>query len=448
MVGLQRVQGFVERTRQGLYVGSLGVGPGKDVGVNGAKASSRGIDLALDAVQPGQQLGRQCQVDVAGGVRRTELKAGGVWLAGVLGDADRRTAVTQRKEGIDRCLKAGYQTPVRVGAGVGKGQQRRAMTQQPADVVERCFAHAAVAVGVVKNVAPTFEQVLVKVHPVTGLAVKRLGHKGHGLTVGVGCHLGDVLDQHRRIASGHQTHHRRLDFYLTGATNFVMVVLDRHAHGLQVQSHFGPQVVELIFGRDGMVAAVQRNVMAVAALSAVPVGLVGIQAIACSVDLVLVSYVVKDVELELWPPAAFVGDAGLKHIGLSTSGDVARIVGKDGVGVRFQRGADKAECGHIPERVRRAGGEVRHQYHVAGLDAFETHCRTVEANAVCHQCWGELVRRHGDMMPAAPQVAEFEVHHLNAAVVHVVSRLLESLEHRRTSSILWSLAPDTIKHKA
>ncbi len=64
------------------------------------------------------------------------------------------------------------------------------MTQQPADVVERCLAHAAVAVGIVKNVAPTFEQVLVKVHPVTGLAVKRLGHKGHGLTVGVGCHLG------------------------------------------------------------------------------------------------------------------------------------------------------------------------------------------------------------------------------------------------------------------
>jgi hypothetical protein len=101
-------------------------------------------------------------------------------------------------------------------------------------------------------------------------------------------------------------------------------------------------------------------VVPVAALGALPVGLPRVHPVAGSVHAVFVGHVVKDVELELWPPAALVGDVGLLQMSLGAEGDVTWIVGKDGLGVRLQRGADKAECGRVPEGIHCAGGEIRH----------------------------------------------------------------------------------------
>ena len=209
------------------------------------------------------------------------------------------------------------------------------MGQQPADVEECRLTEAAVAIGIVKEVLSFLEQVLVKVHAVAGLAVERLGHKGRRLAAGVGCHLGHVFDQHGRVAGGHQAHHRRLDLDLTRAADFVVVVLDRHAHRFQVQGYLGPQVVELILGGNGVVAAVQWDVVAVAAFGTLPVGLPRVHPVAGPIHTAFVGHIVKDIELELWPPAALVGDAGLVQTGLGAEGDVAWVVGKDGLGVRL-----------------------------------------------------------------------------------------------------------------
>ena len=118
-----------------LDAGALFVAPGEDVGVDRAKAELGGIDLLADAVQPGQQLGCQRQIDIAGGIRRAELDAGGVGLVGILGDAHGGAAVAQGEEGIHRRFEAGHQPAVGVGAGVGQRQQGRAVREQPADIV-------------------------------------------------------------------------------------------------------------------------------------------------------------------------------------------------------------------------------------------------------------------------------------------------------------------------
>ena len=122
------------------------------------------------------------------------------------------------------------------------------------------------------------------------------------LSVRQGGHLGDVLDQHGGVAGLHQPHHRRFDLRLPGPADFVVVVLDRHAHLLQVQGHVAAQVVELVFGRDGMVAAVQRDVVPVPAGGAVPVGFAEFQAVGGVVDAVLEGHIVEDVELDTPAP--------------------------------------------------------------------------------------------------------------------------------------------------
>ena len=66
--------------------------------------------------------------------------------------------------------------------------------------------------------------------------------------------------------------------------------------------HLAAQVVELVFGRDGVVAAVQGDIVTVPAGGAVPVGFVGVQAVGGMVDAVVEGDVVEDVELDIPVP--------------------------------------------------------------------------------------------------------------------------------------------------
>ena len=69
----QRVEGFLERGRQGPDSRPLLIRPGKDVGIYRAKSSLGGIDTVTDTIQTGQELRRQRQVDVAGCIRGAEF---------------------------------------------------------------------------------------------------------------------------------------------------------------------------------------------------------------------------------------------------------------------------------------------------------------------------------------------------------------------------------------
>ena len=138
----------------------------------------------------------------------------------------------------------------------------------------------------------------------------------------------------------------------------MVVIFHLDAQRLQVDRHLSAQVVELVLGRDGVVAAVQRDVVSMAALRAIPVGLLRLEMITGAVGLVLPCYLVEDVKLELWSPVALVSDAGLGQELLGAAGNVARIVGKDCQRAGLVGVADEAKSWRVPERVDDAGRQV------------------------------------------------------------------------------------------
>jgi len=297
--------------------------------------------------------------------------------------------------------------------------------QHSADVIQCRLAQLAVAVGGVEDVLPGFEQVLVEVHAASGLTVQRFGHERRRLAVAVGRHLGHVSDHLGHVAGAQQRHHRRLDLALPWPAHLMMMVLDLDPHALQVHDHFGAQVVELVLGRDGVVAAVARDQVAVTALLRAPVGLGRIDPVRSPVDLVLESDLVEDIELVFGAPAAVVGDAAFAHERLGPPGDVARIAREGLLGVRLVGRGDETQRGRFPERVAEGGRQVGQQHHVSRLDRLEPDRRSVEADAVAHQLFVELVGRDADVPPTPPQIAELQVDHLEAVLAHVRLGLLE-----------------------
>ena len=331
------------------------------------------VHLLADAIQAGHELHRQGQVDIAGGIRRAEFEARSVRLIRILGHADRRAAIAQAEKGVHRRFKTRHQAPIGVGGGIGEGEDRRAVIQQPADVPQRGLAQLAVAGRVEKDILPLLEQVLMKVHTVAGLAVQRLGHEGSRLFMPVRHHLGDILDHLGGIGAAHQAHHRRFDLALAWPAHLVVVILDLDAHLLQFHDHFAAQVEELIFGRDDMIAAVERNQMPMPAAAALPGSFFAFHAVGSGVDIILKRHTVEDVELILRPPATFVRDAPGAHGGFGANGDVAWIAAERQFGVGLERGADQAEGGNIPEGVHEGRGQVGDQDHIAGLDRAQAH---------------------------------------------------------------------------
>ncbi len=128
-------------------MGALFIAPGEDVGIDGTKACLGRVDLLLDPIHACHQLGCQCQVDVAGGIRGAEFHAGGIRLGGILGDAHRCAAVAQGEEGIHRGFISRDQSAIRIGARVGQGQQGWSVGEQPADIIQRRLAQAAIPGG-------------------------------------------------------------------------------------------------------------------------------------------------------------------------------------------------------------------------------------------------------------------------------------------------------------
>ena len=215
-------------------------------------------------------MGRQGQVHIARSVRRPKLDAllgGG---ASVHGDAHGGAPVPHREEQIDGRFIARHQPPEGVGTGVGEGQQRGSVVQQAADVVQRHWTQSGIPFGVVEKGYTIPHQHLVEMHPIACLAKEGFGHKGHRLIVAGRRHLGHILDLHGGIGTLQQAHQRRLDLHLSRTAHLVMVILDGHAHGFQVQAHLAAQIVEGIPRWVGMVPTVHGNVVAQAAGGSIP----------------------------------------------------------------------------------------------------------------------------------------------------------------------------------
>ena len=89
----------------------------------------------------------------------------------------------------------------------------------------------------------------------------------------------------------------------------------------------------------------------------------------------------------------------------------------------------KAQGRRLPEGIDQGRCQVGHQHHVAGFDALQPDRRAVEADAALHDRRRELAGGHGQVVPAPPQVAEFEVDELDVVLFDILQRLVKEFEH-------------------
>ncbi len=141
-----------------------------------------------------------------------------------------------------------------------------------------------------------------KMHPVAGFTIQRFGHKGDRLAGQVSGHFAGVFDQHGGITGLYQTHHGGLNFRLPGSAHFMVMVLYRNAHLLQVESHLIAKVEKLVFGRDGVITAVHRVVMPMPAFPAVPLRFSAFDAVTGTIDRIFKRDIIKNIKLKLRPP--------------------------------------------------------------------------------------------------------------------------------------------------
>src|SRR5690606_20559332 len=113
-------------------------------------------------VQTRHQQGSEAQVGVADRVREVGFDTTGLGRSNPRNPDGSRT-VAGRVRQHDGCFKAGNQTLVRVGAGVGEGVDDTGVLDDTADVVQRFLGQARVHVAS-KDVGAIFGNGLVHVH--------------------------------------------------------------------------------------------------------------------------------------------------------------------------------------------------------------------------------------------------------------------------------------------
>ena len=123
-----------------------------------------------------------------------------------------------------------------------------------------------------------------------------------------------------------------------------------------MQTHLRTQVEELILRWDGVVAAMHRNIMPMTALYASPICLLAIDAVTGAINTIFIGDAIENIEFKLRSPTAFIGDTGRSKIFFSLDGNIARVVGENQVGIRFQGSADKAKRGSFPKWITHASG--------------------------------------------------------------------------------------------
>ncbi len=230
------------------------------------------------------------------------------------------------------------------------------MGEQAADVIQGGFAEQVGAGAVIKGIDAPLEDLLMEVHAGAGFSIQRFGEEGDALSGVVGDHLGDVFDAHGGIGGSQHAHQGRFNFALAWAADFMMMILDRNADLLQTGDHLRAQVEELVARRGGVIAAVDGDVMTVAAAACVPIGFDGVDAVTGGMDAVLDADVVEDIKLKFRAPEGMIADAVGLHVGLGTAQNFARVAGKELFGVGFKGVTDEAEGGGFPEGVHKARG--------------------------------------------------------------------------------------------
>jgi hypothetical protein len=127
MISFQSLQGIQQRARSRWDLSQLFRAEIVDVHIQ----RITGVNLVLDAVEPGAEHGGKGQVGVRGGIRAAELQTLGLGIVPREGNPHGSGAVALGVSQVHRSLKPRHQTLVGVGGGVGEGQQAGACLRIP-----------------------------------------------------------------------------------------------------------------------------------------------------------------------------------------------------------------------------------------------------------------------------------------------------------------------------
>ncbi|OQA17055.1 MAG: hypothetical protein BWY63_02534 [Chloroflexi bacterium ADurb.Bin360] len=304
--------------------------------------------------------------------------------------------------------------------------------QQARHVLPRQLAHATVTGRIVTQIHIVLPDVLVEMHARACLTIQGLGHEGRSHAGVESRHAGDVFDEQTGIGGFEQGQHGGFNLALPGSPNLMVVVFDGNAHRFQVHADAGAQVVQAIQRRDSVIAAVQRDAITAAQLVALPIRLSRFHAVRSRIHRVLIGNPIEDIEFKLGSPNAAIGNAGLFEEFLSPNRNIARIVGENLPRVRLERDADETQGWDFPERIEKTRRQVRHHHHIAGTHTLESHTRAIETYTILHELRIKTAHRHGDMMPASPQVRELQVHLHDGPFLYKCRSLFKRLEHQLT----------------
>ena len=230
--------------------------------------------------------------------------------------------------------------------------------------------------------------------------------------------LDDVLGDLGLVGATHQGVELGADLVLAGGRHFVVMHFNRHAAGLEGQTHGGTHVVEGIDRRNREVATLDgRTVAGVAAFEL----LVGGPGAFFGEDLVVgAGHVhlpldgVEDEEFGLGAEEGGVADAGGLQVGLGAVGDGTRVTVVALAVGRVDHVAGQDQGGLVEERVDVGGVGVRHQQHVGGLDTLPaSNGGAVEGMTAFELVFVKRRDRHADVVFLALGVGKTEVDELD-----------------------------------
>ena len=251
---------------------------------------------------------------------------------------------------------------------------------------------------------------------------QRLRHERHRQVVGP-CHrLGDVLVEHQLVGHGQQRVEPHVDLRLAGGADLVVLDLGLDPDLLQRQDHLGPEVLEMVHGRDReiplLVPGLEPEVRPLVGVG-VPDALDGVDRVRRRVLVLVEADIVEDVELRLRPEVGGVGQAGRHEVLLRLLGHEPGVAGVGVAGHRVAHEAVEVEGLELAERVDDRGVGVGHEDHVRLLDLLEaTDRRPVEPVALLEPLLGQGVGGGREVLHEPREVAEAEVDDLHALLLH------------------------------
>jgi hypothetical protein len=129
-----------------------------------------------------------------------------------------------------------------------------------------------------------------------------------------------------------------VDLGLARGAHLVVVDLDLDAEPFEGEDHLGPQVLEVIHGRDREVTLLVTGLVpevGVLLAPGVPSRFDRLDVVVALVLVLVEAHVVEHEELRLWPHVARVGNAGRPQVLLGLAGHVARVaavgLARDGI---------------------------------------------------------------------------------------------------------------------